>query len=64
MNRRQKFTLQDFCCEQCADPDAALITDLSWMQDALCKNRDKQLTFIDRVMVRYIYKFRLYDYIQ
>jgi len=34
---------------QCADPGAALIPELSWQQEPLRKNRDKQLTFIFRV---------------
>ena len=44
--------LQEFGCEQCADPGAALIPELSWQQEPLRKNRDKQLTFIVRVMCR------------
>jgi hypothetical protein len=53
--------LQDFNCGQCADPGAALIPDLSWVQEALCKNRDKQLTFIDRVSCR---ELLLYFFVQ
>ena len=41
--------LQEFYCKQCANPGAALIPELSWQQEPLCKNRDKQLTFIVRV---------------
>ena len=33
--------LQDFNCKQGASPGAALIPDLSWQQEPLCKNRDK-----------------------
>ena len=40
---------RNFYCLQCAYPGAALIPDLSWQQEPLRKNRDKQLTFIVRV---------------
>ena len=33
--------LQELYCEQCADPGAARIPDLSWQQEPLRKNRDK-----------------------
>jgi len=45
--------LQELDCGQCAYPGAALIPELSWQQEPLRKNRDKQLTFIDRVMCSY-----------
>ena len=51
LGARNLSRLQEFNCEQCADPGAALITNLSWQQEALRKNRDKQLTFIDRVSI-------------
>ena len=33
--------LQELYCEQCADPGAARIPDLSWQQEPLRKKRDK-----------------------
>ena len=51
LGARRLSWLQDFYCGQCANPGAALIPDLSWLQEALSKNRDKRLTFIVRVMV-------------
>ena len=50
---RKLSWLQDFYCKLSADPGAALIPELSWQQEPLRKNRDKQLTFIDRVMCSY-----------
>jgi hypothetical protein len=44
--------LQEFYCGQCASPGSSPIPDLSWRQEPLCKNRDKQLTFIVRVRLR------------
>ena len=49
LGARKLSCLQDFKCKQCADPGAARIPDLSWQQEPLRKNRDKQLTFIVRV---------------
>jgi hypothetical protein len=41
LEARKLSWLQEFNCEQCANPGAALIPDLSWQQEPLCKNRDK-----------------------
>jgi hypothetical protein len=49
LGARNLSWLQNFYCKQCANPGSAPIPDLSWVQNALRKNRDKQLTFIDRV---------------
>ena len=49
LGARDLSWLQEFYCGQCADLGAALIPDLSWQQEPLSKNRDKQLTFIVRV---------------
>ena len=43
--------IQSFIAGRYAYPDATAITNLSWVQE-LGKNRDKQLTFIVRVISR------------
>jgi len=40
LEARNLSWLQEFNCRQCEDPGAACIPELSWQQDALCKNRD------------------------
>jgi len=52
---RKLSWLQEYYCGQCADPGAALIPELSWQQEPLRKNRDKQLTFIVRVSLRFYF---------
>ena len=49
LGARNLSWLQELDCGQCAYPGAALIPELSWQQEPLRKNRDKQLTFIVRV---------------